>query len=211
MGFRTQKSIYAQMNEINSQEVTKRMAETAMESQKTADSETLAPLVKLLEESHANLQRVLTGAEDEFCSRKPATGGWSITEIVEHLVIIEKRVPRLLQTKLPEQELASDTSNLQEKDVELVERVGSYMAKVSAPDVVKPTGRYKSCRQALEDFGAARQRTLEYAKSAPPYLRGRLLPHPLLGSIDGYQWLLALAAHTGRHIKQIDEVKAALH
>jgi hypothetical protein len=187
------------------------MAEAAMEDQKTTDSEILGPVVKLLEDSHANLQRVLTGAEDEFCSRRPAAGRWSIAEIVEHLVIIEKRVPRLLQAKLPEQELVSDTSNVQERDAELVERVGSYTAKVSAPDVVKPAGRYKSCRQALEDFGAARQRTLAYVRSAPPYLRGRLLSHPLLGPIDGCQWLLALAAHTQRHIKQINEVKAALH
>ena len=200
------------MNEINLQESTEYRAGAVIERQKTTDSELLAPVARLLEDSHADLQRALTGVEDEFCSRKPAAGGWSITEIIEHLIIVEKRVPRLLQAKLPEQELAPDTLNVQEKDAELVEWVSSYTFKVNAPELVKPTGRYKSCRQALEDFVAARQRTLTYVRSAPPYLRGRLLPHPLLGLIDGYQWLLALAAHTQRHVKQIDEIKtAALH
>jgi DinB superfamily len=158
---------------------------------------------------HASLERALTGVEDEFCSRKPATGGWSITEIVEHLVIIEERVPRLLQLKLPEQELASKNANARMPDSKLVERLTSDTIKTDAPESAKPTGRYHSCCQPLDDFGAARQRTLIYVRSAPPYLRDHLLPHPMLGPIDGTQWLLFLAAHTQRHVKQIAELKAA--
>jgi hypothetical protein len=41
-----------------------------------------------------------------------------------------------------------------------------------------------------------------------PLLRGRVWPHPLFGLWDGYQWLLATAAHTERHIQQIREAKA---
>jgi len=32
--------------------------------------------------------------------------------------------------------------------------------------------------------------------------------HPALGPLDGYEWVLAVAAHTERHTKQILEVKA---
>ena len=186
------------------------MAEAAMENRKNTDSEAFEPVIRLLEESHASLERVLTGVEDEFCSRKPATGGWSITEIMEHLVIIEKRIPRFLQQKLPEQEPVSHNVNARMHDSELLERVISNTSKTNAPESAKPTGRYNSCRQALDDFGAARQRTLAYIKSAPPELRGRLLPHPMLGPMDGSQWLLFLAAHTQRHIVQIEGIKTAL-
>jgi DinB superfamily len=185
------------------------MAEPAMENRKITDSEAFEPVIRLLEESHASLESVLTGIEDEFCARKPTTGGWSITEIVEHLVIIEERIPRFLQRKLPEQELALQSANARVHDSKLVERVIS-MGKAQAPESTKPTGRYRSCRQALDAFGAARQRTLAYIRSVPPELRGRLLPHPMLGPIDGSQWLLFLAAHTQRHTQQINEVKAAL-
>ena len=186
------------------------MLETATEEQSTKSTETFEHVVKLLEDSRAGLEQALAGLPDEFCSKKPADGGWSITEVVEHLTILEERVPRLLQAKLPGQELASNLSNARDKDDEFVGRISAYTAKINAPDVTKPTGRYESCRQALDEIKVARQRTLDYMASATPYLRGRLLPHPLLGPLDGCQWLLALAAHMQRHVKQIDGIKAAL-
>jgi DinB superfamily len=186
------------------------MAETAMENRKNTDSEIFESVIRLLEESRAGLERVLTGVEDDFCSRKPAAGGWSITEIMEHLVIMEERIPRFLQQKLPEQEPSSRTADPRAKDAKLLKRVASSTNRANAPESAKPTGRYHSCRQALDDFGAARQRTLAYVRSAPPYLRNHLLPHPMLGPLDGSQWLLFLAAHTQRHIKQIEGTNTAL-
>ena len=187
------------------------MPETAAEEQSTKGAETFEHVVKLLEDSRADLARAVKGLPDEFCSRKPTDDGWSITEVVEHLAILEERILGMLQTKLPEQELTPNHSSTREKETELVEQVVSYKVKANAPDPVKPNGRYASCRQALDDFKEARQRTLDYTLSTPPYLRGRLLPHPLFGPLDGCQWLLALAAHTQRHVKQINGIKAALH
>jgi hypothetical protein len=34
-------------------------------------------------------------------------------------------------------------------------------------------------------------------------------PHPAVGSLNGYQWFLFLAAHEGRHTAQIREIMAA--
>ena len=35
------------------------------------------------------------------------------------------------------------------------------------------------------------------------------MEHPALGPLDGYQWVLFLAAHSVRHTKQILELKAS--
>lgn len=35
-------------------------------------------------------------------------------------------------------------------------------------------------------------------------------PHPVLGEIDVYQWLLFLGAHEGRHADQVREIGEAL-
>src|SRR5947209_8180778 len=115
------------------------MAETAMEDRKNTNSEVFEPVIRLLEESHASLQRVLTGVDDEFCSRKPAADGWSITEIMEHLVIMEERIPRFLRQKLPEQELASYNASARVHDSKLVEQVIST-GKAQIPESMKPTG-----------------------------------------------------------------------
>ena len=34
------------------------------------------------------------------------------------------------------------------------------------------------------------------------------LPHPVLGPLDAYQWILRISAHSESHTKQIEEVKA---
>jgi hypothetical protein len=34
-------------------------------------------------------------------------------------------------------------------------------------------------------------------------------PHPLLGELDMYQWILIAGGHEGRHIAQIGRIKAA--
>jgi hypothetical protein len=39
-------------------------------------------------------------------------------------------------------------------------------------------------------------------------LRGHVLPHPVFGPWDGYQWILAAGCHSARHTGQILEVKA---
>jgi Cys-tRNA synthase (O-phospho-L-seryl-tRNA:Cys-tRNA synthase) len=165
-------------------------------------------VTQILEDSRVELEQSVTGLSNELCSRTPADGGWSITQIIEHLVTIEKRVLALLRTKLPEQEQMPDTSTV-EKDAEVVRQVRSRASKINAPEVTHPSGRYTNCRDALTVFGAARQRTLTFALSNPQYLRGRLLPHPVLGPLDGCQWVLAVGAHTQRHVQQIEEIKAA--
>jgi hypothetical protein len=63
--------------------------------------------------------------------------------------------------------------------------------------------------ELLAAFEASRARTLDYARNGQVDLRGHAAPHPALGVIDGYQWLLFLSAHCSRHTAQILEVKAA--
>jgi DinB superfamily len=53
----------------------------------------------------------------------------------------------------------------------------------------------------------SRQRTIEFLQSTPD-LRAHVSDSPL-GPLDGYEWLLFIAAHSERHTKQMLEVKAA--
>ncbi len=185
------------------------MAETAIEVQSTKEGESFEHVIRLLEDSRAGLEHSLKGLTDELCSAKPTVDVWSVTEVLEHLVIIEGRVLSLLQTKLPEQEVVPDSAN-QEDDARLVRLVGSRISKIDAPVFTQPTGQYAHCSEGWVAFDAVRQRTLTYAAATPQYMRGRLLPHPVVGPIDGCQWFLVLAAHTQRHVKQIEEIKAAI-
>jgi hypothetical protein len=59
----------------------------------------------------------------------------------------------------------------------------------------------------LEHFLANRDQTISFLKSSSD-LREHRVDHPVLGSLDGYEWLLTIAAHSDRHTKQILEIKA---
>jgi hypothetical protein len=52
----------------------------------------------------------------------------------------------------------------------------------------------------------ARAMTIELMKNTPD-LRAHATDSPLGQKLDGYEWLLFIAAHSERHTKQIQEVK----
>lgn len=135
---------------------------------------------------------------------RPCSDRWSIAEILEHLVIVERRVQQRISDMLkPDAEPGPPS---QTADQYIIDQVPLRTTKVQAPELIQPTGTW-SGPEALKEFLAARQGTLELLTSQPR-LRGWTFSHPLYGAWDGYQWILAAAAHSARHTDQIREVKA---
>ncbi len=71
-----------------------------------------------------------------------------------------------------------------------------------------PKDRWPEFEELLRQFEAARERTLRFAAVTQADLRSRAFPHPFLGPLDCYQWLLFSAAHCVRHVRQMQEVKS---
>jgi hypothetical protein len=82
--------------------------------------------------------------------------------------------------------------------------------RLATPPPGEPTGRW-SPAETQNRFVDARIQTLKLL-DANVNLRGHVVPNPLYrsGPWDGLQWILALAAHTARHIEQAEEVKISL-
>lgn len=59
----------------------------------------------------------------------------------------------------------------------------------------------------LKHFGESRARTIAFLNDTQD-LRDHAIDSPLGKKLDGYQWLLFIAAHSDRHTKQMLEVKA---
>jgi DinB superfamily len=135
---------------------------------------------------------------------RPTAESWSIAENVEHLVLIESRVQAVIRNmeNAPE---AISTGGQIEMDAIILREVPNRSTRLKAPEPVCPQGRW-SGEEALQCFFAGREQTIKLL--AAPLLRGRVRPHPLFGSWDGYQWLLAVGSHTERHTGQIREVRA---
>ena len=78
--------------------------------------------------------------------------------------------------------------------------------KAQAPEPLKPTNRFGSPVAAQKHFVESRATTEEYLKNTSG-LRSHLSDSPM-GKLDGYEWVLLIAAHSERHTKQMLEVKA---
>ena len=59
----------------------------------------------------------------------------------------------------------------------------------------------------MKHFIESRSKTEDLLKNTPG-LRQHAMDSPLGMKLDGYEWILFIAAHSERHTKQINEVKA---
>jgi hypothetical protein len=151
------------------------------------------------------LLETVSGLSPSQWNFRPDSDSWSIADNLEHLVLIEGRVHAIIGNMIhaPEAEPGHEESGM---DDFIIGEVPKRSFKVKASSIsVCPANRWTG-PQAVELFIASREQTMQLL--AAPLLRGRVMPHPIFGPWDGYQWLLAVASHSIRHTSQMREVKA---
>jgi DinB family protein len=161
-----------------------------------------------LNETRDGLISAVKGLSEAQWNFKPAPDRWSVAEIVEHLALVEGFAKSVLD-KMPQAPPPADGFNAAEVDAMILAKVPIRSPRYTAPSGAQPTGRWTP-GEALEIFVATRRHVAE-ALHDTAELRRHTVPHPALGPLDGYEWVLAAAAHSLRHTGQIQEVKADPH
>lgn len=156
-----------------------------------------------LAESRDALVAAVHGLTEGQFQFKQAPERWCIAEIIEHVALIEGRVVAIIE-RMKEMPDSSPESDKEEMDQRILNEIPKRLRKIQAPPPVIPTNGWTG-EEGLAHFLECREHTSKLVSS--PVLRGPLVPHPIFGPWDGYQWLLAAAAHSSRHIHQIMEVK----
>jgi hypothetical protein len=138
---------------------------------------------------------------------KPLPEQWSAAECVEHIAVVEQSLLRTLQRLAAgpagaEEALASTRG----KDELILRAVPRRRGKVQAPEPARPSNRWPDTATLIASFTAIRDQTILYVRSTDHPLRSVSHPHIIFGPLDGYQWLLFLAAHSDRHLKQLLEL-----
>ena len=147
----------------------------------------------------------LTKAQWNF---KEADDRWSVAEVVEHIAAAEDQLLVMIAEKVmmaPPRPAGEDVKALDEL---VIARVPDRSKKAQAPEDLKPTNRYGSPEAALKHFLESRDKTIAYLRKTDG-LRDHAVDSPFGKKLDAYQWLLFCAAHSERHTKQINEVKAS--
>jgi hypothetical protein len=80
-------------------------------------------------------------------------------------------------------------------------------SKAKAPEPLRPTGKWGTRDELINQFKERRERTIAYVEKTQEPLRHHVSPGPF-GELDAYQWILFLSGHSERHILQIQEIKA---
>jgi hypothetical protein len=164
--------------------------------------------LKQYETTRDNFLKSIAGLSQKQWTFKPAPDRWSVAEVAEHITVSETTifglVPKLMQGPADPQK----RDLVKGKDEIIIEKVPDRSHKVQAPEILRPTGRFATEADLTKAFGDARKSNMDYIRTTNDDLRDHFFDHPMLGTLDGYQWVLLVSAHTARHTAQIEEVKA---
>lgn len=134
--------------------------------------------------------------------------GWSIREIVEHVSLVESGSLRIMQKlfgKAESEAIQSDA--FPPLPADFFGKLESVRdRKLQAPERIHPQGEQSladSLAKLKEDRGVLADLRTKLEKidaSAPTF------PHPALGDLNIYQWIIMLGFHERRHLAQIERI-----
>jgi uncharacterized damage-inducible protein DinB len=161
----------------------------------------------LLEASRERFLASFAGVSEKDCRRKPAEGGWSVLDCVEHIAVAEAGM--LAQLRTGRRPRRADLPN---REQVFMERMGSRERRVQSPESGQPTGRFPTLVGARHQFERSRAGTIQFLEETREDLRATEVTHPhsLVGDVSAYEMLIIMAKHAERHALQIEEIKNAL-
>jgi len=190
------------------------LAVSAIAQSAPAASTTLTPqerefALKQYETTRDNFLKSIAGLSQKQWTFKPAPDRWSVAEVAEHITVSESTLMGLIQKQVMQSPAAPEKrEQVKGKDEMILQRMPDRSHKAQAPEILRPTGRWATEADLTKAFEQSRQANIDYIRTTSDDLRDHFFDHPAFGTLDGYQWLLLLSAHSARHTAQIEEVKA---
>jgi hypothetical protein len=179
-----------------------------------AQSGTLTPeersyLIDQLGKSKQAFIGSIQGLTDAQWIYKAAPEKWSIKECAEHIILAEDFIFAGSQKMLQAPAQPRAATSTPEHDREIFAMVQDRSHKATAPEPIKPTGQWPTVDDAIAEFTKHRDRNISYVRDTSDELRTHNSAETPLGTMDAYQVLVLMAAHTLRHTAQILEVKTS--
>jgi uncharacterized damage-inducible protein DinB len=182
-------------------------AQTALPATLTPQEREFA--LKGLQTTHDKFLQSISGLSEKQWTFKPGPDRWSVAEVSEHITLAESTILALIQKQVMASPAAPEKrEQVKGKDEMILQRMPDRSQKAQAPEILHPTGRWATEADLTKAFEESRKATMDYVRTTNDDLRDHFFDHSRFGTLDGYQWLLLLSAHSQRHTAQIEEVKA---
>ena len=166
--------------------------------------------VQMLETSAVDFVTLAEKVDEGLWDSIPASGGWSLASVAEHLALVEANCTKLLSRRLFAE--TGDNKILEAtrgRDSAIVEWFEGQETR-EAPGFVLPTGKWQSRREVIDAFREYRASNVASYRAAPIDLRSYVFEHTFLGPLDGFQWAIFLSQHLRRHMRQMCRIQAGL-
>jgi uncharacterized damage-inducible protein DinB len=170
-------------------------------------SDEINQAVKYLEKTRADVLAATKGLSEAQWNFKQATNRWSVAEVTEHIAAAEDFLMAMIQDKVMKAPGRTNTVDVIAIDEFVLKAIPDRSVKAQAPEPLQPNNRFGSPKDSLKHFQESRAKTIKFLKDTKD-LRQHAVDSPLGKQLDGYEWVLFIAAHSERHTKQINEVKA---
>jgi hypothetical protein len=162
--------------------------------------------LQYLESTKKGVFEATKGLSEEQWNFKPARDRWSVAQVTEHIAAAEDFIRGMLKEKVMMSPAGEPGRDVKKTDAAVLAMVPDRTTKAQAPEPLVPTNRFGSPDGTLKHFLESRATTEDFLKTTTD-LRSHVMESPL-GKLDGYEFVLFIAAHSERHTKQINEVKA---
>jgi hypothetical protein len=163
-----------------------------------------------LERSIREFLATMDGVTPELYLVSPGPGRWTLAENAEHVTVVIRGVERLLSTRLLQQPIDAGDPSGRMQDADLPRLLADRSRAIDAPDLVRPKGRWTAREEMAAALEATTAGIVAWAGQTSADLRAFGARHPILGPLDGMQWLQFLSVHTDRHARQAEEIRTAV-
>jgi hypothetical protein len=162
--------------------------------------------LQYLETTKKGVLDATKGLSEAQWNFKAGPDRWSVAQVMEHIAAAEDFIRGALKEKVMMAPAGEPGRDVKKTDEAVLAMVPDRTTKVQAPEPLVPTNRFGSPADSVKHFVESRATTEEFLKTTTG-LRDHVTDSPM-GKLDGYEFVLLIAAHSERHTKQISEVKA---
>jgi len=165
-------------------------------------------IIDYLKSSRDKVLKNNKGLSEAQLNFKPGPDRWSVREVTQHLALAENFLFDLIMNqvmKTPETpEKSADAAG---RELKIMQVIPDRTSKFKAPEPIVPSDS-RVPGNAADTFKTRRDNTIKFIKGTNENLRAHFMDTPGMGPADAWQWFFFIAAHSERHNKQIEEVKA---
>jgi len=163
---------------------------------------------KFLAESEKEVFKTIDKLTDAQLTFKAAPDKWSVQDCMYHIAATEKGLWGMMEASLKDSAHPEKRKDIKWTDEDVKKNIEDRSNKVKTSPQLEPqnTG-FKTMAEATASFKENRDKLINFVKTTPDDLRNHITTMPF-GSLDDYQMVLFIGAHTNRHVAQMKEVMA---